>query len=59
MVVNRSAPGATLVPVLIYEDVARAVEWLCGAFGCRERLRARGPGGPISHAQMTFGTGAM
>jgi len=39
-IVNRSAPGATVVPVLVYEDVGKAIDWLCGAFGFEERLRA-------------------
>ena len=39
-IVNRSAPTATVVPVLIYEDVAKAIVWLCEAFGFSERLRA-------------------
>ena len=29
---NRSAPSATVVPILVYEDVATAIEWLCGVF---------------------------
>jgi hypothetical protein len=33
MQVNRSAPTATIVPILIYEDVSQALTWLCGAFG--------------------------
>ena len=41
MVVNRSAPKATVVPILVYEDVGKAIEWLCDTFGFRERLRAR------------------
>jgi len=43
-IVNRSAPSGTVVPVLVYEDVATAIDWLCGAFGFRERLRAAGRG---------------
>ncbi len=33
MPVNRSAPTAAVVPILIYADVSRAIDWLCGAFG--------------------------
>jgi uncharacterized glyoxalase superfamily protein PhnB len=39
MLKNRSHPGPTVVPVLVYEDVPEAVEWLCDTFGFRERLR--------------------
>jgi uncharacterized glyoxalase superfamily protein PhnB len=40
MLANRSMPEDVLVPVLIYPDVPAAIEWLCGAFGFRERWRA-------------------
>src|SRR5689334_2548914 len=56
MITNQSAPGAPVVPVLIYEDVPRAIDWLCGAFGFRERLRA-GYQGAVNHAQLLAGTG--
>ncbi len=56
---NRSAPTATVTPVLIYDDVSQAIDWLCGAFGFRERLRAPGRDGKISHAQVVIGEGAV
>lgn len=59
MVVNRSAPRATVVPILIYEDVGKAIDWLCGPFGFKERLRAPGAGGTISHAQLATAEGAI
>lgn len=59
MVVNRSAPTATIVPILIYEDVGQAIDWLCGAFGFTERLRAVGRDGTIGHAQLAFADGAI
>ena len=59
MVVNRSAPGATVVPILVYEDVAKAVDWLCDTFGFTERLRAGGPDGSVSHAQLAIKEGAV
>jgi uncharacterized glyoxalase superfamily protein PhnB len=39
MLTNRSAPPATVTPVLIYPDVRAAVEWLERAFGFRECVR--------------------
>ena len=33
MLVNRSAPPATVTPVLVYDDVRAAVAWLESAFG--------------------------
>jgi uncharacterized glyoxalase superfamily protein PhnB len=39
MLTNRSAPPATVTPVLIYPDVRAAVDWLERAFGFGERVR--------------------
>lgn len=39
MLVNRSIPTATVIPVLVYPDVRAAVEWLSEAFGFQERVR--------------------
>src|SRR5258707_7496166 len=58
-VVNRSAPKAIVVPILIYEDVAKAISWLNGAFGFIERLRAARPDGSVVHAQLSIGEGAI
>ena len=38
MLTNRSAPPATVTPVLIYPDVRAAVAWLEAAFGFEERV---------------------
>jgi len=59
MVSNRSAPTATVVPVLIYEDVGEAINWLCRAFGFTERLRHAGRDGTVSHAQLAIAEGAI
>jgi uncharacterized glyoxalase superfamily protein PhnB/catechol 2,3-dioxygenase-like lactoylglutathione lyase family enzyme len=59
MIANRSAPCGTVVPSLIYNDVAKAIDWLCDAFGCRERLRAAGADGTITHAQLAIGQGGV
>jgi len=59
MVVNRSSPRATVVPILVYEDVGKAIDWLCGTFGFRERLRAASPGGNVTHAQLDIAEGAV
>lgn len=54
MRVNRSMPPSTVIPVLAYEDVGQAVEWLSQTFGFRERWRA------ASHrAQLSVGDGAV
>jgi uncharacterized glyoxalase superfamily protein PhnB len=36
---NRSAPPATVTPVLVYPDVRAAVTWLESAFSFEERVR--------------------
>jgi uncharacterized glyoxalase superfamily protein PhnB len=54
MLANRSMPRSTVIPVLGYEDVGAAVDWLCEAFGFTERWRAG------SHrAQLAVGDGAV
>ncbi|MBV9803393.1 MAG: hypothetical protein JO130_09395 [Solirubrobacterales bacterium] len=37
---NRTMPACTVIPELVYDDVIRAVEWLCHTFGLVERWRA-------------------
>ncbi len=39
---NRTMPDCTVIPELVYDEVGEAIEWLCGAFGFRERWRAGG-----------------
>jgi len=48
---NRSAPPATVTPVLIYPDVRDAVAWLRSAFGFEERVRI----GDAHRAQLRVG----
>lgn len=51
MLTNRSAPPATVTPVLIYPDVRAAVAWLESAFGFGERVRI----GDAHRAQLRVG----
>src|SRR5207245_1557810 len=39
MIANRSMPSSTVTPVLVYPDLAQAVDWLCEVFGFTERVR--------------------
>ena len=56
MLRNRSAPPATVTPVLVYPDVRAAVAWLEAAFGFQERVRI----GDTHRAQLGVGAdGAM
>jgi uncharacterized glyoxalase superfamily protein PhnB len=45
MTMNRSAPTATVVPILVYEDVEKAADWLCGTF--------------VTHVQLAIAEGAV
>jgi len=51
---NRTMPACTIIPVLAYEDLTRAITWLCDTFGFTERWRVR-----EHRAQLAFGEGAI
>jgi len=52
MLTNRSAPPATVTPVLVYADVPAAVAWLEAAFGFEEKVRI----GDAHRAQLRVGS---
>ena len=54
MLTNRSAPPATVTPVLVYPDVRAAVAWLEAALGFGERVRI----GDSHRAQLRVGPDA-
>ena len=54
MLSNRSIPGATVIPVLAYQDVNEAAAWLCEAFGFGVRLRIG-----AHRVQLNVGDGAV
>jgi uncharacterized glyoxalase superfamily protein PhnB len=54
MLPNRSMPACTVIPELGYPDVARAVAWLCAAFGFTVRLTIAD-----HRAQLNVGDGAI
>jgi uncharacterized glyoxalase superfamily protein PhnB len=49
---NRSVPVDTLLPHVVYQDVAGAIAWLASTFGFVEHYRY---GDPPQGAQMRFG----
>jgi uncharacterized glyoxalase superfamily protein PhnB len=49
---NRSVPTATVLPHVVYRDVAEALAWLTATFGFSEHYRY---GDPISGAQVFLG----
>lgn len=60
MLQNRSVPPGGVIPFLYYENVPRAIAWLCGAFGFTERLRTPpDPDGSIHLAQVNAGEGSV
>ena len=52
---NRSVPTDTILPHVVYRDVAEAVAWLSKTFGFMEHYRHGDPAGPVSGAQMHLG----
>ena len=49
----------TFYPTLTYDDAARAVEFLCTAFGFERQEVMEGPDGRIAHAELRFGDGIV
>ncbi|MGA9858737.1 MAG: VOC family protein [Solirubrobacteraceae bacterium] len=54
MIINRTTGSASVVPELVYPDVARAVDWLCDTFGLTELWRAGG-----HRARLAYGNGVV
>ena len=48
-----------IASAVFYEDAAKAIDWLCRAFGFEVRLKVEGPGGRIEHSELTFGEGLI
>jgi uncharacterized glyoxalase superfamily protein PhnB len=44
---------------LFYDDAAKAIDWICKAFGFEVRLRVEGDGGRIEHSELTFREGVI
>ena len=44
---------------LYYEDPARAIDWLCKAFGFEVRIKVEGDDGSIVHSELVFGDGVI
>src|SRR2546428_487938 len=51
----------TIVPMIAYEDAAKAIDWLGRAFGFRERKgeRVKDGDGRITHAELRLGKGRV
>ncbi len=44
---------------IVYEDAAKAIDWLCEAFGFELRLKVEGEPGQILHSELTYGEGVI
>ena len=49
----------TVTPYLLYEDAGAAIDWLCRAFGFRERLRFADSDEVVTHAELDVGTDGL
>jgi uncharacterized glyoxalase superfamily protein PhnB len=57
---KKAPPGFPRISsALFYDDAARAIDWLCDAFGFQVRLKVEGEGGRIEHSELTFGEGLV
>jgi uncharacterized glyoxalase superfamily protein PhnB len=48
-----------VVPVLVYDEVGSAADWLCATFGLAERFRRVDDDGVVVTAQLVIGDGAV
>jgi len=48
-----------ITPAIFYLDAARAIDWLCDAFGFEVRLKVEGEGGQIVHSELVLGSGVI
>lgn len=44
---------------VFYDDAAKAIDWLCRAFGFEVRLKVEGDGGRIEHSELVYGEGLI
>jgi uncharacterized glyoxalase superfamily protein PhnB len=54
MLANRSMPQCTVIPVVAYADLGKAIDWLCDVFGFTVRVRIGD-----HRAQLNVGDGAV
>jgi uncharacterized glyoxalase superfamily protein PhnB len=48
-----------ITPALFYADAAKAIDWLCDAFGFEVQLKVEGSKGEIVHSELVFGGGMI
>ncbi len=48
-----------IASAVYYEDAAKAIDWLCRAFGFEVRVKIEGEGGRIQHSELMYGEGMV
>lgn len=59
MTIEQTHVTNPVIPMLSYENVARAAEWIAGAFGFRETGRWADADGRVTHVNMELGGGVI
>jgi uncharacterized glyoxalase superfamily protein PhnB len=57
----KPTPGGWLrfTSAVVYQDAAKAIDWLCDAFGFEVRLKVEGENGRIEHCELGYGDGLL
>ena len=57
---NPTPPGwPRISTALYYDQAAKAIDWLCKAFGFEVRLKVEGDGGRIEHSELIYDDGLV
>ena len=56
---TRPADWPRFTSGLTYRDAAKAIDWLCDAFGFEVRLKVEGERGRIEHSELAYGDGLV
>lgn len=57
---KKTPPGwPRISSAVYYRDPAKAIDWLCDAFGFETRVKIEGAGGRIEHSELQFGEGLI
>ncbi len=56
---NPPAGWPRISSAVYYQDAAKAIDWLCQAFGFEVQLKIEDSGGRIVHSELTFGGGVI
>lgn len=57
---NATPPGwPRISAALTYQEPAKAIDWLCRAFGFEVRIRVEGADGSIEHSELVYAEGVV